>query len=709
MAKEQGGIRTTEVGGPFDVVVAGDRTYPAELQKGIIKFLYKAAGVIRDDGEVLAVTATIPPGMHVHVGSGSCVLGTETLSQYFNIAPGFNLNIAAAHASLERIVRVGVHLDVDTRLVGIVALNGANAAVGAAVALALPYAQDSSEYFLEVCQILVSPGVTTITTDKITDTRSYTQTTTASDVVVGIYQWVKGNNYTRGTIILGSNQILYQALIDNTGVDPTTDHTSSTWREVIQLEHFTGTLISSNKKDVEGGSDARMAFLDAGGADTVGPYNLVASIKVSDTLGTAFNAVNVPTGSQNFVQPFDNISSGGVRGGSIISLAAGRGENAPSPGQGPDKLVVFRVLSKTKHNGYFTLGVRLAQGEGSITNANLPWKLTAYLPDEFLDARDLVGLGLDNDTAFAIANGQILVRVFPPGGSPTIKHINAKVLELLARPYGIKTRTPLAGYRRNDPLAVAGDVALVQNHVWDIRFLNHSHREAAIASMEPGTFLQFRKDEATYVQGIVRTFVEQHAANFIFRVTLDSTTRESLGTINNGDRLNIISKPAQVGWDDFKDNNSVSRYQPINALNLVRFIPRPTFRVRRILLLTGPPSGINNIPNTPFPAGVSSAYTGGGTDSYRRLNLDLDTLSGGAFAAEIESSDGSKKARGSIYTNYAADFGKSTDNSGISIYPLSNSGSNIQLRTQKKPRSGNYSEGELEAGDKLYLVEYYTS
>ena len=137
-----------------------DRTYTAADFSTYLKGLI-SDGVVANVGDQLAVTPGT--GMHVLVGSGRAFLDSRWMSN----SAAVTLSINAAHSTLNRKDIVVVQLDYSARLIGIIVKTGTAAASPTAPAVV----RNGSYYELELAEIYVKAGATSITTANITDKR----------------------------------------------------------------------------------------------------------------------------------------------------------------------------------------------------------------------------------------------------------------------------------------------------------------------------------------------------------------------------------------------------------------------------------------------------------------------------------------------------------------------------------------------------------
>ena len=140
-----------------------DRTYTAEQMSLYFKGLV-SDGVIANVGNMMAVTPG--SGMAVQVGTGRMFIDSRWLQN----SSALNISISAAHATLNRKDIIVARLDYSGRAIGIIAKTGTAAASPVA-----PSVVRNSTYFeMELAEIYVSAGATTITAANITDKRADT-------------------------------------------------------------------------------------------------------------------------------------------------------------------------------------------------------------------------------------------------------------------------------------------------------------------------------------------------------------------------------------------------------------------------------------------------------------------------------------------------------------------------------------------------------
>jgi len=137
-----------------------DRTYTAEQMSLYFKGLV-SDGVIANVGNMMAVTPG--SGMAVQVGAGRAFLD----SRWMDNSAVLTLSISAAHSTLNRKDIVVVRLDYSGRAIGIIVRTGTPAASPAAPAVV----RNGSYYDLELAEIYIKAGATSITAANITDKR----------------------------------------------------------------------------------------------------------------------------------------------------------------------------------------------------------------------------------------------------------------------------------------------------------------------------------------------------------------------------------------------------------------------------------------------------------------------------------------------------------------------------------------------------------
>jgi hypothetical protein len=128
-----------------------------------------ADGVLAVNDTNLQVTAS-DAGLLVTVGYGAAIVQGYWYRLKDDSSGAKTLSIAAAHASLTRIDRVILRLDKSMAVSNVVlaVLAGTAAASPAAPALT----REGNIYELSLAKVTVSPGVLSITADKVTDERS---------------------------------------------------------------------------------------------------------------------------------------------------------------------------------------------------------------------------------------------------------------------------------------------------------------------------------------------------------------------------------------------------------------------------------------------------------------------------------------------------------------------------------------------------------
>jgi len=154
----------TENYGIFDSADGDQRTYSAATICNIIaKFLRD--GIVHDDGNELAVSASDPPAMSVVVGTGTAIVQ----GRYYMNDADLTLSLDAADPSYPRIDRIVLQLiATPSRRINAVVKTGTAASSPSAPGLT----RTSETYEISLAQIAVGAAVTSISSGNITDERS---------------------------------------------------------------------------------------------------------------------------------------------------------------------------------------------------------------------------------------------------------------------------------------------------------------------------------------------------------------------------------------------------------------------------------------------------------------------------------------------------------------------------------------------------------
>lgn len=151
--------------GFFDAIVTNgvaDRAYTAddinEIFSGVL-----SNGVVRNYTNALSVSSG--SGMSVNVNTGKAIVNNHW---YVNESVK-NVTINTAHPTLNRYTRIIVRFTQASRTIGIVAVDGTPAATPVEPSLT----QTDDVYEIPLALVYVGAGVTSITSNNITDNRSY--------------------------------------------------------------------------------------------------------------------------------------------------------------------------------------------------------------------------------------------------------------------------------------------------------------------------------------------------------------------------------------------------------------------------------------------------------------------------------------------------------------------------------------------------------
>ncbi len=156
-------------------------SHPAENDRLTMQAVFNSTGIINPDS--MLVTANGTPNMSVNVASGwAAIVGTTQANMGAYIAYNdatTNLTITTANSSNPRIDRVVVTVN-DAYYSGL--LNNVTFTVIAGTPAASPTAPATPANSLSLATVLVATGTTTITSGAITDTRTSTTSSLASDI-----------------------------------------------------------------------------------------------------------------------------------------------------------------------------------------------------------------------------------------------------------------------------------------------------------------------------------------------------------------------------------------------------------------------------------------------------------------------------------------------------------------------------------------------
>ncbi len=252
------------------------RTYVGALLSGTTgasgDTLRPNGGVHPELGTEFAVTQAGSPNMTVLVGSGVVIIPgnlSNPQGMYFvaNDA-SVTLSISAAHGSLSRIDLVVVNVR-DSFYSG--ADDDAQLQIITGTPASSPSAPTAPDNSITLAQVLVGPGVTTITNGVITDTRFY------FSAVGGVMKVI--NEAARpGTLNIGEGQLVWTAdnnklwIWDGSAYDEIWPNDWTTWTPTLtNITQGTGTITARYRKQKKTGQFRFKFKLNSGSAIGTSP------------------------------------------------------------------------------------------------------------------------------------------------------------------------------------------------------------------------------------------------------------------------------------------------------------------------------------------------------------------------------------------------------------------------------------------------------
>lgn len=218
--------------------VDGDRTYNADQMSEYFDGLV-SDGVYESVGSAMIVKAVSGGGMIVQVGTGRAIVDKKWVKNDAVL----NVDIPAAHPTLNKIVSIFVRLTYADRAISIIAREGSAASNPSRPTIV----RDATAYELRLANIYVRAGATSISQSDITDMRA---DRSQCGWVIGIVQQVDTSELF----------LQYQAAYE--GYYQRMTEEFETWFETLESKLNVNTFVQKYRKHNNNLNDDRTIYLD---------------------------------------------------------------------------------------------------------------------------------------------------------------------------------------------------------------------------------------------------------------------------------------------------------------------------------------------------------------------------------------------------------------------------------------------------------------